>query len=52
MPTAWIELDSATMTWAVMYWSDGSPIGKPCTLGSTDLTTTLIFAEVEGVTGG
>lgn len=25
---------------------------EPLTLGSTDLTTTLIFAEVEGVTGG
>lgn len=40
------------MVWEVTYWSDDRKVGEQCTLGSTDLTTTLIFTEVEGVPGG
>lgn len=40
------------MVWTVVHWRRNQGKSEPLTLGSTDLTTTLIFAEVEGVTGG
>lgn len=51
--TCWVERNAITMVWSVVYWKSfhGSK-SEPLTLGSTDLTAALIFAEVEGVTGG
>jgi hypothetical protein len=50
----WIERDQKTSAWTVTYWGLGanSMRSRCCTLGSTDLISTLIFAEVEGVTHG
>ncbi|MNN50681.1 hypothetical protein D3C81_1652800 [compost metagenome] len=49
----WVDRDIKTLVWTVTYWDPRStPLKRQCGLGSQDLTATLVFAEVEGVTSG